>query len=109
MATTPNTVGTHSDTLVSDDHAVVFPSWITAVTVHGITLHCSDDFSVSLYDFSGDIAWNIYDVVNRETAIIKWQYGKDAAYKLIYSIMRHDGVTSESLARLVREIRFLTS
>lgn len=109
MATTPNTVGTHSDTSATDELAVLRPSWLESVSLHGVTLQWTPNYSVSLYDFEGDIVWSIYDCATNDSALIKWQYGKDNAYRLIRSIMKPDGVTNESVARLVREVRFLTS
>lgn len=111
MATTPNTVGTHSDTSANDEPAVLRPSWLSAVSLSGVTLKYTNNYSVSLYEFDGQVVWSIYDFAasDEASALIKWQYGKDNAYRLIHSIMKHDGVTNESVARLVWEVRFLTS
>jgi len=109
MAQMTNAVGTHSDTLANNDFAVLTPSWLSAVTLNGVSLRYTDELAVTIYNFDGDIVWSVYDIKERKTAHYDWPHSLEQAYKLIYSIMRHDGVTNESLARLVREVRFLTT
>ena len=107
MATTTNTAGTHSGTPTLQ---LLRSEWLKNVQPYAFTLANWERYIVTFHYLPSSKAWwSIHE--GSEITHYNWEptYTVGKAFGLVWEMFNNEEMTADSMERLVRQIRFLTT